>query len=132
MTTWTMPPALDSVFQVTEAPSRRFRRHYRGTAKRNVAREIGLDPAGSSRAAGPSVPGRVPTPSKQMATNERALALERALVRLPEEYRRVILLRHDEGQSFEDIGKALGRSANAARKLWVRAIERLEDELESL
>lgn len=106
-----------------------FRRHYRGTAKRNVAREIALDPR--NRACGaPDIPARVSTPSKFAVANERAIALERALLRLPEEYRRVILLRHDEGHSFEEIGQQLGRTANAARKLWVRAIEQLEAQLD--
>ena len=53
----------------------------------------------------------------------------RALARLPEDYRRVIALRYEQGQSFADIGQAMGRSSEAVRKLWFRAIERLRKEL---
>jgi RNA polymerase sigma-70 factor (ECF subfamily) len=65
-------------------------------------------------------------------SRERAQALQRALSQLPEEYRRVITLRHYEEQSFEEIGKQMERSTDAARKLWARAIERLRQELGTL
>ena len=58
-------------------------------------------------------------------------ALERALGRLPEDYREVLLLRYQGDLSFEEIGRRLGRSANAARKLWLRALHKLEQELEA-
>jgi RNA polymerase sigma-70 factor (ECF subfamily) len=50
---------------------------------------------------------------------------------LPDDYRRVIELRYLEEQSFEEIGARMQRSADAARKLWARAVERLQQELES-
>ena len=57
-------------------------------------------------------------------------ALGRALDRLPEEYRRVVVLRFEEGRSFEEIGRLTDRSADAARKVWSRAMERLRQEWE--
>jgi RNA polymerase sigma-70 factor (ECF subfamily) len=62
---------------------------------------------------------------------EQSATLERALDRLPEDYRRVIQLRYREERSFEEIAQLMQRSPNAARKLWARAIERLQQELEA-
>ena len=45
---------------------------------------------------------------------------------LPADYRQVIALRYWEDLEFHEIGKRMGRSAGAARKLWLRAVERLE------
>jgi RNA polymerase sigma-70 factor (ECF subfamily) len=62
--------------------------------------------------------------------NEKAEAVARALERLPEDYRRVITLRNQERREFEEIGRLMERSTDAARRLWSRAIERLQQELE--
>ena len=59
----------------------------------------------------------------------QARALQDALAQLPDDYRQVITLRHQEQRSFEEIGILLGRSSEAVRKLWSRAIERLKQEL---
>ena len=45
---------------------------------------------------------------------------------LPADEQAVILLRHFEFLSFEEIGHRLDRSPEAARKLWGRAILRLQ------
>jgi DNA-directed RNA polymerase specialized sigma24 family protein len=42
----------------------------------------------------------------------------------------VIELRHQEEHTFEEIAVVMQRSANAARKLWVRAIECLRKEID--
>ena len=55
-----------------------------------------------------------------------------ALGRLSDVYRQVITWRYQEERSFEEIGQLLRRSPEAARKLWARAIERLQEELEAL
>ena len=109
-----------------------FRRSYGETYKRQVGREVALDAGASSGrdAGGPAAP--LPSPSSLAAAREQNEELWRALDRLPEEYRRVLLLRHQEERSFEEIGAAMNRSANAARKLWARALERLQQEWESL
>jgi RNA polymerase sigma-70 factor, ECF subfamily len=109
-----------------------FTRRYRTTGKREVGREVPLQPQDSEKAAGPSVPDPTRTPSSQAVEREQAEALQRALARLPDEYRRVIVHRYLEGRSFEEIGALMNRSADAARKLWARAMERLRQEWESL
>jgi RNA polymerase sigma-70 factor (ECF subfamily) len=62
--------------------------------------------------------------------HEQDRALQAALGRLPEDYRRVITLRYEQQLSFEEIGQLLHRSPDAARKLWARAVERLQEELD--
>jgi len=49
--------------------------------------------------------------------------------RLPAEYRLVLELRYWGGLSFVDIAPRLGRSPEAVRKLWYRAVERVQEEL---
>jgi RNA polymerase sigma-70 factor (ECF subfamily) len=71
----------------------------------------------------------LPSPSTQLMAQEQAQRLLQALERLPEDYQRVIRLRYAERLSFEDIGRLMQRSANAARLLWLRAIERVKHEL---
>jgi RNA polymerase sigma-70 factor (ECF subfamily) len=106
-----------------------FARDFRGTAKRAVHREVALPP---EKPSGPpaGLADDAPSPSALAVAREQAEALRRALERLPEEYRLALLLRHQEELSFEEIGKRLGRTANAARKLWARAVERLQHEWE--
>ena len=64
-----------------------------------------------------------------MMAGEEADELHAAMQRLPEDYRRLLVLRYQEEKSFEEIGQLMGRTANAVRKLWGRAIERLQAEL---
>jgi RNA polymerase sigma-70 factor (ECF subfamily) len=104
-------------------------RHYRATAMRAVGREVALPGADGSAGRGPELSRDTPTPSAKAIAQEELAALEGALARLPEQYRRVIQLRHDQHQSFAEVGAALGCSAEAARKLWTRAIDHLEKEL---
>jgi RNA polymerase sigma-70 factor (ECF subfamily) len=107
-----------------------FVRRYRATEKRRVSREIGQSPGDSKVDRGEAIAG-TPTPSVTAMAAEQTAALERALDRLPEDYRGVLLLRYEGDLSFDEIGRRLGRSANAARKLWLRALRRLEQELEA-
>lgn len=66
------------------------------------------------------------SPSRDAAVREEQQQLWQAIDRLPERYREVILLRHQQNLSFDEIGKRLGRSENAARKLWVRSLTLLQ------
>lgn len=104
-------------------------RDYRETAKRQVGREVGLPDADSSCFDGAGASAAEPSPSKQAMAHERAEAVLRALDKLPPDYSQVVLLRYREERSFEEIGQLMGRSANAVRKLWLRAVERLKQYL---
>jgi RNA polymerase sigma-70 factor (ECF subfamily) len=103
-----------------------FSRRYRDTDKRAIDREVALQSDGSSIGGGPQA--ATPSPSAQAMEQEQAQALRQSLSRLPEDYRQVIELRYLEQRSFEEIGRRMDRSPDAARKLWARAIERLGEE----
>ncbi len=109
-----------------------FTRRYR-TGKREVHREVVLDANDSAQDSGRAAPDPadpLPTPSSEAVEREQAAALQRALDRLPDDYRQVLVLRYLEGRSFEEIAPLLNRSADAVRKLFARAMQRLRQEWE--
>lgn len=61
----------------------------------------------------------------RLAIKEGTSALEQALDELPDQQREVVLLRRFEGLSYTEIGDRLGRSADAARMLYGRAVAAL-------
>lgn len=99
------------------------------TDKRQVAREVAL-PTIVDR--NPQVEPAAPdaTPSAVVAAREQIGALRLALEQLPEHYRQVVIWRNFDLLEFEVIGQRLGRSPEAARKLWGRAIEQLQQLLD--
>ena len=101
-------------------------RRYRKADKRQLSREFSLDAAGSSRGLAEALAGDSTSPSGQVARREEEAAVLAALDTLPERMRQVIIWRHREDCSFDEIGKRLDRSNVAARKLWLRAIEHLQ------
>jgi RNA polymerase sigma-70 factor, ECF subfamily len=109
-----------------------FTRRFRATGRRAVRREIAIPGDDSSDGLRDALAGSTISPSGAVMKDEQAQALKVALSRLPEEYQKVITLRNHEAKSFEDVGLALGRSPDAARKLWSRAMLRLREEWESL
>jgi RNA polymerase sigma-70 factor (ECF subfamily) len=106
-----------------------FTRRYRGTAKRHASAEMPLTGKGGGAWAFDVDAGS--TPSERVMAGERADAVRRALDRLPEDYRQVLLLRHQDQLPFEEIGRRMGRSVNAAEKLFARAVHRIRQELEA-
>lgn len=103
-------------------------RDFYETQRRELSRETSLDGFDSTARPLTIVTGGHTPRSAALATEE-ALLLRRALLRLPEEYREVVVLRNWERQSFNAIGQKMGRTAEAVRKLWSRALGRLEQEL---
>jgi len=108
-----------------------FTRRYRATGKREIGREVAFGADGSFLGLQQVPAGSTLSPSGVAIEHERALALRRAVDRLPEEYRRVVVLRFEDGLSFEEIGQITERTADAARKVWSRAMERLRLEWEA-
>jgi RNA polymerase sigma-70 factor, ECF subfamily len=106
-----------------------FTRQYRRRAKRNVGREVPLEGGGSSDERGAGLAADTVSPSGQAMAHEQAEALARAMERLPPDYRQVLALRHEGQLTFEEIGQRMERTANAARMLWLRAVERLQKEM---
>lgn len=70
-----------------------------------------------------------PTPRQVLIDREAQARVEQALARLLPEFRQAIVLRHQQALTFAELGIVLGRSENAARKLWVRAIKQLRQAL---
>ena len=106
-------------------------RQFRHTEKRDVAREVllaGGDPG--SRPVAP-VAACCQSPSDVAIRGEEVERLERARSTLNEDQRRVIILRTWEGYSFEQVGEQMSRSADAARKLWARAVIQLQRKLKA-
>jgi RNA polymerase sigma-70 factor (ECF subfamily) len=108
----------------------KLRRRYRDTQKRRLGREVALGGDDSSGGPGLGLAANVLSPSGQAMEHEQDEVLQAALGRLPEDYRRVIILRYEDQLPFEEIGRLLQRSPDAARKLWARAVERLHKELD--
>lgn len=107
------------------------RRHYRDTERRQLGREQSLgDSTGATLQQ--DLISEVTPPLERTISREQVAALEQARRRLPPEYQQVLTLRYDEGRSFAEIGAALERSEEAARKLWMRAVRRLQDEMRGL
>jgi len=99
-------------------------RHHRAAFEREAARDADL---GVSRVDG--VPVLTRTPDRSAIRREDEAALAAALARLAPQDRKVLELRHWEGLSFVAMAPLLGRSEEAVRKLWYRAVARLRAEL---
>ncbi len=101
-------------------------RRYRDTSKRSMGRERSLE-AGLEE--GEPAFGEIdpyPTPCTQSIAREDVAALKAALSRLPAQERSAIALRYFDFLSFEEIGRRLGSSPEAARKVCSRAMARLQ------
>jgi RNA polymerase sigma-70 factor, ECF subfamily len=105
-----------------------LRRQYHGTAMRDVGREVPL-PGGPASGDGGGLLSDSSSPSQVAGRREDLDRVRDALAGLPEHYRSVILWRNRDGESFATIGTRLGRTAEASRLLWFRALKRLRDEL---
>jgi RNA polymerase sigma-70 factor (ECF subfamily) len=129
----TKPELLTWLRRILECRLANTQRWYLATAKRAGAREVPLPAAGSRRERNEeAMASPTPSPSNHAIRNEWTRALEQALARLPEHHRQTVVWRHQEQLSFPEIGRLLGCSAEAARKLWSRAVHQLKRELESL
>jgi RNA polymerase sigma-70 factor (ECF subfamily) len=104
-------------------------RSYRATEMRAVDREVPLAGPGEAGRGARDLAQDTPTPSDRAIAREDLEALERARARLPEHYRQALCLRYERQLSFAAIGAEMGCSAEAARKLWARAVDLLEKEL---
>ena len=110
---------------------RDFTRRYQCAEKREVDREVSIDAVDATGGLGLLFISDSASPSEKVIRREKVDIVQQALRRLPDDQRRVLLLRYQEARSFEEIGTLMERSGNAARKLWLRALERMEHELET-
>jgi RNA polymerase sigma-70 factor (ECF subfamily) len=98
------------------------------TQGRDMRRETGvsMDLEGSSRVVDRGLMDRQTSPSQHVARRELTVAFARALERLPEDYREVIIARHFEECPFTEVAARLDRSVDSVQKLWVRGLARLK------
>jgi RNA polymerase sigma-70 factor (ECF subfamily) len=67
------------------------------------------------------------TPATAAMRSEALLRVRAAIERLPEDYRTVIQLRRIEERDTEEVAKEMGRSENAVRVLYCRALKELRN-----
>ena len=107
-------------------------RQFGGTQKRDVSREMVMQSLAHSDAELVNIlPAAVSSPSRKVIEEEQQLEVAEALEKLPDDYREVIELRHMEGLSHAEIALKMRRNEGAVRILWVRALAKLKENLES-
>ncbi len=104
------------------------RRHYHAE-KRHVDRERPMRDDSLSVDRSRFVDGG-DSPSTAAVRQEQEDLLHQAMKSLSEDERRVIELRNWQRLPFAEIGDAIGRSPDATRKLWSRAIVQLQKQLD--
>ncbi len=99
------------------------RRRYKASRRRDVGREQSiLDSVGNER----PITDDLLTPSSQAVQDEQAQLLQTAMEQLPPRQQQIIQLRNWSQKSFVEIGHQLEISPDAARKMWYRAIVKLQ------
>ena len=103
-------------------------RKYLGTQKRDprLEQNLNVSLANASGFLQSEIAADMTSPSQNFARKEAFLELAAALESLPEDYRRVIVLRHVEGLPFADVATQMGKTVNSVEKLWVRALAKLK------
>jgi RNA polymerase sigma-70 factor (ECF subfamily) len=110
-------------------------RRYELSQKRDVAKETSLASLAHRHGDGQTLPSWPPDrsrpPDGSIIRREDAATVEAVIARLPDDYRIVLRMRYWDDLSFQQIGDRFGRSPEAVRKLWYRAVQKLQDELRS-
>ncbi len=104
-------------------------RRYQQRAKRQVSREISLSSGDSHGDIAADLVAAADAPSAALGRREESQSLDQAVSRLSEPYQQVLRLRYWENLSLDEIGQAMGRSSEAVRKLWFRAVRELTREM---
>jgi RNA polymerase sigma-70 factor (ECF subfamily) len=102
-------------------------RRNRGARRSPAGENCRLSAIGSNHGALADTAAERPEPLAIKA--EEAALVASALETLPTDQRRAMWLRHWEGMTFPEIGATMGRSDEAARKLWCRAYQRFSETL---
>ena len=105
---------------------RRFEIAEKRSVKREASLSVVVDRCGIS-----VLPAGSTTPEHSAIRREDAALLARVLARMPDDYQTILRLRYWDGLTFPQIATRIGRSEEAARKLWYRALARLTEELQA-
>ncbi|TWT61422.1 RNA polymerase sigma factor [Rubinisphaera italica] len=100
-------------------------RKYRKTQSRNLSLEIRIDQHHHQNI----LESNELSGSRIMLLRENDEMLLRAVNQLPEKQKSVILLKHENGLSYEEIAEQMNVKATAIRKIWSRAIQTLRSEI---
>jgi RNA polymerase sigma-70 factor (ECF subfamily) len=101
-------------------------RRYLGTQARDVRLERTLEQElDQSSTLGLRLVADQSTASQRASRREQAVLLAEALSVLPPDYREVLILRHLEELTFQEVAGRMGRSLDSVEKLWTRALGRL-------
>lgn len=98
-------------------------RRYAGTAKRGAVAEVSR----GGRADTAAFAAGGPSPSALAIDGERKERVRAALPTLPPDYREVLELRLAEQLSVKQVAERMGRSPDAVKKLYARALALLAD-----
>jgi RNA polymerase sigma-70 factor (ECF subfamily) len=104
----------------------KLREQHIEAARRSVDREVRL-PDRSSFLLAQQLLGKGSTPSHHFSRKEIARRINHALGQLPEPDREILLMRHHEDLSYDEIGALLEIDPAAARKRYGRALLRLQN-----
>jgi RNA polymerase sigma-70 factor (subfamily 1) len=115
--------------QILDHTVSNFKRDF-DALKRDLAREC--PPTSSPHGATGQLVSDGPSPSGLVSQQEEAALVRSAVRQLSPEDQRVITFRHFAGASWDEVAAELGTSAEAARKRFARAVEKLQVLLESL
>jgi len=103
-------------------------RQYQSRQKRQVSREVPIEYCQDQDCC--MKPSE--SPSQVASRREEAQRVQQALSLLPKDYCQVIVLRTLERRRLPEVGQIMGRSEDAVRKLWMRALGQLQKTLDSL
>jgi RNA polymerase sigma-70 factor (ECF subfamily) len=106
-----------------------FTRRYRGSLKREISREVPIEAVVNGRMSLLQLADTEASPSERASREEDQERLSARIDRLPERDRLALMWRMQDGRTYREIGKRLGCSAVAARKLSLRIIETLRRDL---
>ena len=110
------------LLRIAELKAREALRAHAGTAKRAVAREV--RPSLAEAASIGVGAARGPSPSQAAMTEERRRAVIAALDALSPDHREVLRLARLEGRTLPEVAERMGRSPDAVKKLYGRALAR--------
>lgn len=102
-----------------------------GAAKRRARLEVALATGNDSTCfrAAPELSADGESPSQILVRREQEIQVAQALSTLPEDYQEVIVLRNLQRLPFDEIAGKMGRSRPATQMLWMRALKKLQAQL---
>lgn len=116
------------VLGIADNKARAAVERFGGVAKRNVFSEVSQ----SHRAETGQMAGRSPSPSQVAMGDELKQLARRAMAELPEDYRLVLLLAKEQQLTMREIAQHMGRSRDAVKKLYGRALYRYTEDFDRL